>query len=143
MYKQTWYSSINNSNRLGMYFPYKHDFDLENYLDFIEDKKFRFALTKFRLASHDLANQRMRYENIDRSEWLYSYCNGNFVESEYHFLLVCPFYSELQQRYINLTTANGKCLTSFDDLMCKRNKNVVLNLSKFICVAFKSRQMSN
>ena len=27
-YKQSWYSSINNSNRLEMYSRYKHDFDM-------------------------------------------------------------------------------------------------------------------
>ena len=50
-YKQSWYSSINNSNRLEMYSRYKHEFDLENYLDCLENKKFRIALTKFRLSS--------------------------------------------------------------------------------------------
>ena len=53
-----WYSSINDLNMLEMYSRYKHDFELENYLDFIRDKKFRFVLTKFRLASHDLAIER-------------------------------------------------------------------------------------
>ena len=71
-----WYSSINNLNMLEMYSRYKHDFELENYLDFIRDKKFRFVLTKFRLASHDLAIERGRYENIDRSERICSYCKA-------------------------------------------------------------------
>ena len=59
MYKQTWYSSINNANRLEIYSCCKHDFELENYLDFIKAKKFRFALTKFRLASHDVGDMKI------------------------------------------------------------------------------------
>ena len=64
-YKQSWYSSINNSNRLEMYARYKHDFEIENYLDFITEKNYKFALTQFRLSSHDLAIERRRYENLN------------------------------------------------------------------------------
>ena len=38
MCKQSWYSSINNSNRLEMYSRFKHEFNMENYLDFIKEK---------------------------------------------------------------------------------------------------------
>ena len=94
MYKQSWYFSINNSNRLEMYSRFKHEFAMENYLDFIKEKKYRFALTKFRLSSHDLAIERGRYENIARNDRDCIFCNGHSVESEYHFLLACPFYRE-------------------------------------------------
>ena len=36
-----------------MYAQYKHDFELENYLGFITEKKYKIALTEFRLSSHD------------------------------------------------------------------------------------------
>ena len=98
-YKQSWYSSINNSNRLEMYARYKHDFEMEKYLDFITEKKYKIALTQFRLSSHDLAIERGRYENLNRRERVCKLCNGNLVENEYHLLLVCPFYRELRQKY--------------------------------------------
>ena len=53
MYKQTWYATINNSNRLLLYARDKHDFNFEKYLHFISENKYRVALTKFRLSSHD------------------------------------------------------------------------------------------
>ena len=34
-YKQSWYANINNSIRLQTYARYKHDFEFEDYLDFI------------------------------------------------------------------------------------------------------------
>ena len=43
IYKQTWYTEINNSNRLSAYARFKHDFMCEKYLDFISDKKYRVA----------------------------------------------------------------------------------------------------
>ena len=68
MYKQTWYATINYSKRLLLYARYKHDFNFEKYLNFISKNKYRVALTKFRLSSHDLAIERGRYQNIERSE---------------------------------------------------------------------------
>ena len=66
-YYQSWYSNINNSSRLSMYSRYKHDFLFETYLDTIPDQKFRSTLTKFRLSSHNLAIERVRFENIPRT----------------------------------------------------------------------------
>ena len=45
-----------------MYAQYKHDFEMEKYLDFITNKKYKIALTQFRLSSHDLAIECGRYE---------------------------------------------------------------------------------
>ena len=58
LYKQSWYANINNSNRLVMYTNFKHNFEFEHYLDFIQEKKYKVAFTKFRLSSHDLAIER-------------------------------------------------------------------------------------
>ena len=131
-YKQSWYSSINNSNRLEMYAGYKHDFEIENYLDFITEKNYKFALTQFRLSSHDLAIERGRYENLNRNERICKFCNSNSVETEYHFLLVCPFYRELRQKYLKPYYCHWPTINKFDDLMCKNNKKTILNVAKFV-----------
>ena len=55
-----------------MHARYKHDF--ENYLDFITEKKYKIALTQYRLSSHDLAVERERYENLIRNERFCSCC---------------------------------------------------------------------
>ena len=49
-YKQSWHSSVNHSNRLEMYARYKHNFELENYLNSITEKKYKVAFTQFRLS---------------------------------------------------------------------------------------------
>ena len=139
MYKQTWYATINNSNRLLLYACYKHDFNFETYLNFTSENKYRIALTKFRLSSHDLAIERGRYQNIERSERIFRHCNGNFVENEYHFLLVCPFYRDLRRKYLKPYYCHWPTLNKFDDLMAKTNKKVILNFAKFIYLAFRLR----
>ena len=54
-YKQDWHSAINNSGRLMTYCNFKEENKLEKYLSCIQTKRFRIALTKLRLSSHDLA----------------------------------------------------------------------------------------
>ena len=65
---------------LEMYARYKHDFEIENYLDFITEKNYKCALTQFRSSSHDLAIERGRYENLNRNERICKFCNSNSVE---------------------------------------------------------------
>ena len=88
-YKQSWYANINNSIRLQTYARYKHDFEFEDYLDFIQEKKYKIAFTKFRLSSHDLAIERGRFENIERNDRLCRHCNLNMIESEYICTTLC------------------------------------------------------
>ena len=81
MYKQSWYTNINNSSRLLMYARFKHEFEMEHYLDFITEKKYKIALTKFRLSSHNLAIEHGRFEHIERNNRLCRYCNLNMIET--------------------------------------------------------------
>ena len=85
-FKQSWYSEINNSPRLMSYCRFKNTFELEPYLDFITNKKYRTSLTRFRLSSHKLEIERGRYNNILRENRKCKMCNGNAIENEYHFL---------------------------------------------------------
>lgn len=68
-----------------MYARYKHDFELENYLDFITEKKSKIALTKFRSASHNLASERGWYVNFIRNERICKVYNSNSEGNEYYF----------------------------------------------------------
>ena len=74
-YYQSWYSNINNSNRLLSYAGFKHEFEFEKYFDFIGERKYCTALSRFRLPSHNLNIERGRYESIPRDERLCNVCN--------------------------------------------------------------------
>ena len=43
IFKQSWYSNINNSNRLETHCLFKHEFIFESYLDQIRDSRFRIC----------------------------------------------------------------------------------------------------
>ena len=99
-YKQSWYSDINNSQRLISYSRFKHNFELEAYLDNVKDRKLKIALSRFRLSSHKLEIERGRYRNIPRPERKCKFCTQDVIENEYHFLLTCPIYADLRKKYL-------------------------------------------
>ena len=138
-YKQTWYGSINNSRRLSSYCRYKHEFKLELYLDTIHEKRFKIALSRFRLSSHRLEIEQGRYHDIPRNERLCKFCSLNCIESEYHFLLVCPFYKEVRHQYLKPYFCRWPTLNKFDRIMLTENKKEILNLAKYIYFATKVR----
>ena len=138
-YYQTWYSNINNSQRLSSYSRYKHCFEIEKYLDSITEQKYKIALSRFRLSSHKLEIERGRYFNIPREERKCTLCQINSVENEYHFLLVCPLYRELRKKYLKSYYCRWPTLNKFDQLMSSKSKNELFNLSKYIYFATKLR----
>ena len=44
MYKQSWYGKIYNSQRLASYSRYKHSFEIEEYLNCIDEDKYRICV---------------------------------------------------------------------------------------------------
>ena len=139
IYKQSWYSNINNSNKLEYYNKYKHTFALEKYMNCIFDKKFRISLTKFRLSAHDLAIETGRYTNVPREQRFCLQCNMNVVETEYHFLLACPKYRELRHKYFKRYFCHWPNLNKFESLMSSQCTKTINNLAKFVYYAFQLR----
>ena len=140
IYKQTWYADINNSNRLETYNLYKHDFNLEKYLSCIKENKFRIALTRFRLSSHDLAIETGRYTNIDRKFRICTHCNMRVIENEYHFLIVCPKYITIRQKYLKPYFFRWPTLNKFTNLMTNTSTNAINNLAKYIYFSMQERR---
>ena len=132
MYQQTWYATINNSNSLETYARFKHEFCYEKYLDIVTENKNWKALTQFRLSPHDLAIEQGRYQNTDRQVRICNFCTEKLVESDYHFLLLCPLYRELRLKYMKSYYHHRPTLNKFDSLMSADNKRTILSLAKYI-----------
>ena len=138
-YKQIWYSEINNSNRLQAYNIFKHNFEIENYLNLEIDPKYKLALTRFRTSSHSLMIETGRYENIQREQRICQFCNMRKVEDEYHFLLVCPNYQVLRRKFFKPYFCHWPTLIEFEILLSKTSKPSITSLAKFIYFATKKR----
>ena len=140
-YQQKWYSEINNSQRLFYYRMYKHQLTCEQYLNSQLDNKFKYSLTRFRTSSHDLEIEKGRYNRIRREDRLCKLCNLNQIETEYHFLLICPFYRDLRLQYIKRYYQTWPNLKKFENLMISKNKQTIINLSKYLFFSMKARSI--
>ena len=107
-YYQSWYSEINNSQRLASYSRIKHSFESEPYLDDTSERKYRIALSKFRLSSHNLEIEVGRYNNVPRSDKICRFCQMKVIENELHFLLTCPLYTNLRKKNFNHIIVDGQ-----------------------------------
>ena len=138
-YLQKWYSNINNSPRLQSYSIFKHNFELEQYLSVLGDKKYRTALSRFRTSAHSLRIETGRYENLPREQRLCKSCTMNMIENEYHFLLVCPHYRDLRIKYFKPYYCHWPTLCKFESLLSSTSRNTIFRLAKFIYFANKKR----
>ena len=73
-----------------MYCIFKYTFNLEPYLDIITNKRFKIALSRFRLSSHNLEIERGRYHNIDRENRICKFCNLKAIEMNTIFYWFVP-----------------------------------------------------
>ena len=135
---QEWQNSTRTCVKLDYYCNYKTNFKFENYLRNIRDETLRKTLTRFRLASHKLAIETGRVQNIDRQDRLCRLCNINRIESEYHFLCVCPKYCELRSKYLNI---HWFTIAKFNRIMSSKKRKIQLNTAKFIKRAFDLRNI--
>ena len=139
IYHQEWYSSINNSRRLETYAMFKHSFEFEKYLDCIQEKKYRIALSRFRISAHNLAIETGRYENIERNQRTCLSCNTGMPETEYHHLLVCTKYKDLRTKYFKRYYCSWPNIQKLTNLLSDKSNRSLNNLSKFIYFASKLR----
>jgi hypothetical protein len=139
IYNQTWYTKINNSPKLSTYCLFKHQLTTEKYLTCIQEKKFRIALTRFRISAHDLRIETGRYTNTDRQNRICSYCHMNTVENEYHFLLTCPKYRDIRKRFLPNSIYTWPNINKFTSIMSSSSNKIINNISKFIYYANKTR----
>jgi hypothetical protein len=95
---QEWTASVNAWVKLCSYAIFTQSFTMETYLSCVQITKFRTILS--RLGFHDLTIERGRCQHMERNTRLCKCCNMNVVENEYHFVLVCPPYTQLRSKHI-------------------------------------------
>lgn len=132
-YLQHWYAEINNSRKLETYALFKYDFEEEKYLQLSLQHKFKQALSQFRISAHSLAIETGRYENVARENRLGKFCNMRKVESEYHFLLVCPNYKDLRVKYFKPYFCHWPNVNKFVTLICHHGRKNVSLICQNLC----------
>ena len=138
-YIQTWNSQLENSSRARTYTLFSN-FSFKTYLDSINIRKFRTALTRFRVSSHRLAVETGRWHKpqpIEINERKCLICNS--LEDEFHFIFECPLYSDIRQKYIKKYYWKKPCIPKFTDLLQNNSITTVRKLSMFIYESFNIR----
>ena len=99
------------------------------------------ALSRFRSSNHNLSVERLRYVKCDRDKRWCEYCKKHGVEileDEIHFLLVCPLYAALRQRYLSVYIRPYlDVFDTFTFILNSKNENCVRDLAAYTYHAFK------
>ena len=99
----------------------------------------KHILSKYRLSAHSLSIETGRYHHIDRNNRICSLCNMNILEDEYHFVLVCPFYSTIRDKYIKPYYYNTPSTFKLTQLMSTDSSKHLIKLCKYLTTATMHR----
>lgn len=98
-YTHLWSDSLMRSTRYEFYRLFKLDWGQENYLIALDKKVFRDVYVQFRTGFSELFTHKYRYIPDGHNNMLCPSCYES-DESEVHFLLECPVYKDLRDKYI-------------------------------------------
>ena len=129
-FTQNWYATISDFSKLEYYCQFKTGFKLETYVECISNDSLRSELAAFRLSAHNLEIERGRHFDVSRQNRKCRLCSMGMVESEYHFLLVCPLYTDLRRSF--LTRSSWPSVAKFINIMSSNSPRFILKLARFI-----------
>jgi len=130
-YIQNWRTSCLDKSKLKHYVGFKQDFITEKYLFVIDIAKFRACMVNFRSSAHCLMIEKGRHHSISSEFRTCPYCEG-CIEDEFHFILVCPLYNNLRDKYISDTYAKHQSVDTFYRLMSSIDTDNIRNLAMYI-----------
>lgn len=136
--KQDIFGKIENSQKCHFYKYLVDGFYLQYYLRKSIPVKFQQCISKLRLSSHRLAIETGRYNNTQRAQRNCFSCK-NYVEDEFHFILVCPVYIEYRQKYIKKYFYEKPSMFKLLQLFNNENFKDMCNLGKYIYYSMKLR----
>ena len=128
---QNWHASIASHDFYKTYSNFKQEASLTSYLVLIKNFFVRRALTRFRFGMSDLNCRSLQYKSLDQSKCFCPFCTSVY-ETEMHFLLVCPVYSDLRREFIPQKYYRNPNMARFTLLMACVAEGTIKKLSIFI-----------
>ena len=138
---QEWHDSILRMPKLRTLTLFKKENCIEPYLLLYVPQRIRRYIAKFRIGVHDLEIERGRHRNVRVNDRICKLCSSIqqiYIEDEYHVLLICPFYNELRNIYLNIEQ-EPKNLHTFITIMSNTG-NELIRLGSFLSNMFKLRK---
>ena len=130
---QKWHNDIHDCNTSIIYRMYKTEFKFEKYLTILPSNLKR-KMTQFRLSSHKLPVQRLRYFDVPRHERLCTLCDKQEMGDEYHYLFSCTYQPIQDKRRLMISRRiyHHHNIFKFQSLMNIKAKSKLKKLAIFI-----------
>lgn len=98
-------------------------------------------LCKFRVQAHSLNIETGRYCKTPLSQRVCALCDTGSIEDEFHFILTCPAFSELRQRFIKKYYYRRTSVFKLVQILSIQNTKTLSNLGKFLYHATERRTL--
>ena len=138
---QEWSSKLHDSGKARHYRYFMPNFGLASYIKFDLPLKFRISLSKLRCSAHNLIVETGRHSNLDYVNGICRLCNLNKIEDEFHFVMECPFYSDIRNNHLPKLLNTNMSLETFYTCFMDKKHFKISNLSSYIFYAFEHREM--
>ena len=139
IYITNWRTGLEMSSSLNIFREIKITFERSDYIDVLENTKYRNSLAKLRLASHKLNIEIGRHNNVPRHERKCLLCNLNDIEDEFHFVLKCPVYADIRKELVPRFYYSNTSMYKYISLMQNNDKKLIRKLAIYCEKAFKLR----
>ncbi len=100
---------------------------MEIYLSELHTRDYRRLFFMLRTGELSLRINTGRWGRLLRQDRICEYCSLNVVEDEFHFLLICPLYTDIRLHYLPRYYHNHSTLVTFYDLLSTTNTFVITN----------------
>ena len=132
---QEWNRKNTSSDRYKWFSTIKQNHGVENFLNLLDIKKFRDVFIRFRFSINDLRCNK-RYDHLLSTNC--PFCGT--IENEEHFLLVCPAYQQLREKYISRYVKFSWNAKTCKYLMKGTDYGVTRSTAMYIFYAMKRRE---
>ena len=133
-----WFSEVADMSRLRTYRILKDRFCYETYLNDNLITLYKQMLVKFRGGLLELRANTGRFESIPFNERICQVCNSD-IETEFHFLLICPYFDHLRQEFIPSYFYMHPSEVKFKILMNKDDTDLKTKICQYLILALKLR----
>lgn len=134
-YMQEWYGQMQLNDRYLFYTTFKQSCKIASYL-FSVNVYTRKALIRFRLGVSFLHTHKLRYSHVTSEALDCPFCPGQ-METEYHFLIICPKYNHIREIY--LPPKYYIRPTAFKMTLLIANEKLSMKLATYLTKAFEVR----
>jgi hypothetical protein len=135
-FTQDWNASLEEHDFYYTYASFNRELKTCDYLCQIKNIFVRNAFARFRIGMSPLRSHFLQYKSVNRQGGVIHcpFCS-DCVETELHFLLICPKYALLRNELIWGKFTRQPNMFKFSVLMAATNSVTIRKLSLFVCKA--------